>query len=68
MDNLKRKRERSFEYTEKSVLLEIVTQMGTTNIRLWKYLGITPTKTSFEHPVSGEQIYMFADVPHLFTR
>jgi hypothetical protein len=36
-----------------------------TNIRLWKCLGITPTKTSFEHLVSGEQIYMFADVPHL---
>uniref|UniRef100_A0A2S2QE51 Transposable element P transposase n=1 Tax=Sipha flava TaxID=143950 RepID=A0A2S2QE51_9HEMI len=39
--------------------------MGHTNIRLWKCLGITPTKTSFEYHVSGEQIYMFADVLHL---
>ncbi|CAI6358447.1 unnamed protein product [Macrosiphum euphorbiae] len=39
--------------------------MGPTNIRLWKSLGITPTKTSFSHPISGKPIYMFADVPHL---
>lgn len=46
-------------------VVAIVSDMGPTNIRLWKCLGITPTKTSFEHPVSGKQIYMFADVPHL---
>lgn len=43
----------------------VVSDMGPTNIRLWKSLGITPTKTSFSHPISGKQIYMFADVPHL---
>ncbi|KAL4143950.1 hypothetical protein QTP88_006198 [Uroleucon formosanum] len=43
----------------------VVNDMGSTNIRLRKNLGITPTKTSFTHPISGKQIYMFADVPHL---
>ncbi|KAF0727821.1 Uncharacterized protein FWK35_00033891, partial [Aphis craccivora] len=45
-------------------VVAVVSDMGPTNIRLWKSLGITPTKT-FSHPISEKQIYMFADVPHL---
>lgn len=46
-------------------VVAIVSDMGPTNIKLWKWLGISPTKTTFKHCVSEKPIYMFADVPHL---
>lgn len=46
-------------------VVAIVSDMGPTNMKLWKCLEITPTNTTFLHPVSGKPIYMFADVPHL---
>lgn len=43
-----------------------VSDMGGGNIGLWKELGITTDKTWFQHPTEeAENIYMFADAPHL---
>ena len=44
----------------------IVSDMGTTNMRLWKCLNINTSNTSFSHPSDETKlIYVFADVPHL---
>lgn len=42
-----------------------VSDCGGGNVGLWKQLGITIDKTHFKHPITGENIYMFAVVPHL---
>ncbi len=41
----------------------IVSDMGATNVALWKQLKVDSTQTSFNH--SGRTINVFADVPHL---
>lgn len=46
-------------------VISIVSDMGSTNMRLWKSLNIYINNTSFEHPIQKNQIYVFADVPHL---
>ena len=43
----------------------IVSDMGPTNIGLWKTLKISPSSSGFNNPVTNKKIYVFADVPHL---
>jgi len=47
------------------VVVAMVNDMGPTNMRLWKDLGITFENTSFLHPTTCKQIHVFADIPHL---
>jgi hypothetical protein len=42
-----------------------VSDCGASNMGLWKELGINADNTSFEHPITKNNIYMFADAPHL---
>lgn len=35
------------------------------NVGLWAQLNITPEDSSFPHPVTGDPIFHFPDVPHL---
>lgn len=42
-----------------------VSDCGASNVGLWKELEIDINNTSFEHPVTKKNIYMFADAPHL---
>lgn len=37
---------------------------GGGNVGLWKDLGVNYLKTTMKHPVTGDDIYMFSDVPH----
>ncbi|KAG4068984.1 hypothetical protein HA402_005645 [Bradysia odoriphaga] len=37
---------------------------GGGNVCLWKVLGVNYLKTTMKHPVTGDDIYMFSDVPH----
>lgn len=46
-------------------VVALVSDMGSTNIGLWKSLNITPSSPSFINPVTLKNIYVFADVPHL---
>lgn len=46
-------------------VISIVSDMGSTNMRLWNSLNISVDNTSFEHPFTKNQVYVFADVPHL---
>jgi hypothetical protein len=46
-------------------VVAIVSDCGSTNVGLWKNLGITTNNTSFKHPISNNNIFVFADVPHL---
>ncbi|KAL4085495.1 hypothetical protein QTP88_027353 [Uroleucon formosanum] len=39
--------------------------MGLSNIGLWKALNIHIENTSFKHKITNQNIYVFADVPHL---
>lgn len=49
----------------------ITSDMGSSNLSMWKHLGITAVKhsipnTYIPHPVrEDENLYIFADVPHL---
>lgn len=43
----------------------LVSDMGPTNIGLWKALNIKPTSPSFENPETKKRVHVFADVPHL---
>ena len=45
-------------------VVAIVSDMGSKNMGLWKDLDISIHKTSFLHPITGNNIYTFADVPH----
>lgn len=38
---------------------------GSSNIGLWKNLNVIISDTSFKHPITNEDIFVFADVPHL---
>jgi hypothetical protein len=42
-----------------------VSDCGASNMGLWKELGINADNTSFEHPITKNNIYMFADASHL---
>lgn len=42
-----------------------VSDCGGGNVGLWRELSISIDKTYFLNPVTGNKIYMFADVPHL---
>lgn len=42
-----------------------VSDCGGGNIGLWKEMNISIEKTSFNHPVTNNDIYVFADVPHV---
>jgi len=46
-------------------VVALVSNMGPTNIGLWKSLNITPSSPSFINPVTLKNIHVFADVPHL---
>lgn len=47
-------------------VVAIVSDMGGTNQKLWKDLGIALSKTFFDHPSrDGQKIWIFADVPHM---
>lgn len=43
----------------------IVSDMGPTNIGLWKELSIQPSSSAFMNPVTNKRVHVFADVPHL---
>ncbi|KAF0707287.1 Uncharacterized protein FWK35_00028172, partial [Aphis craccivora] len=47
------------------VRVAIVSDMGPSNVGLWRDLGISMDKTYFEHPVTKQNIYIFADASHL---
>jgi len=46
-------------------VMAIVNDMGSANMGLWRTLNISITNTSFTHPITNQNIYVFADVPHL---
>lgn len=46
-------------------VIAIVSDMGPSNIGLWKTLNISMNNTSFKHNITNHNIYVFADVPHL---
>lgn len=45
-------------------VISIVSDMGSTNMRLWKSLNISKNNTSFEHFITKNKIYVFTDVLH----
>lgn len=47
------------------MVIAIVSDMGPSNMGLWRSLKISILNTSFEHPVTSDRIHVFADVPHL---
>jgi Transposase protein len=47
------------------IVVACVSDMGSSNLGLWKQLDVSYTKPYFCHPVTNEKISMFADVPHL---
>lgn len=48
------------------IIVSMVSDLGSTNMRLWKALDINLNNTSFTNPAdSTRQIYVFADAPHL---
>lgn len=46
-------------------VMSIVSDMGSANMGLWRTLNISLNNTSFQHPITNKNIYVFADVPHL---
>ncbi|KAL4082741.1 hypothetical protein QTP88_029674 [Uroleucon formosanum] len=46
-------------------VIAMVSDMGSSNIGLWKALNIHIENTSFKHKITNQNIYVFADVPHL---
>ncbi|KAL4082742.1 hypothetical protein QTP88_029675 [Uroleucon formosanum] len=46
-------------------VIAMVSDMGLSNIGLWKALNIHIENTSFKHKITNQNIYVFADVPHL---
>lgn len=46
-------------------VIAIVSDMGSSNIGLWKTLNISINNTSFKHQITNQNIFVFADVPHL---
>lgn len=48
------------------IVLAMVNDLGPTNIKLWKDLGIRIDHSSFCNPAApGRNVYVFADAPHL---
>ena len=48
------------------IVVAMVSDMGSTNQRLWKDLGIDTSKNTFTHPCDESKLrIVFADVPHL---
>ena len=47
-------------------IVAMVHDLGSSNIRMWKELGIDPiaNKISFRNPSADREVYVFADVPH----
>lgn len=43
----------------------MVSDMGSTNIGLWRDLNISTDNVAFLHPILNNKVYMFANVPHL---
>lgn len=46
-------------------VIAIVNDMGATNMGLWRDLHISIDNVSFPHPATTNNVYVFADVPHL---
>lgn len=46
-------------------VIAIVSDMGSSNVGLWRNLDISITNTSFKHPITSKNVYVFADVPHI---
>lgn len=46
-------------------VVSVTSDMGSSNVALWKTLEVSPLKSSFHHPVTKEDIFVFADAPHL---
>lgn len=46
-------------------VIAMVSDMGPSNMGLWKSLNISIMNTHFKHPKTSKNIYVFADVPHL---
>lgn len=46
-------------------VVAVTSDIGPTNIGLWLELHISMEQTSFPHPKTTKNIYVFADVPHL---
>lgn len=45
----------------------ILSDMGIHNIQLWTELGLSTSKSYFDHPLdSNRKIYVFADAQHLY--
>jgi len=44
-------------------VVALVSEMGLSNIGLWKSLNITTENTFFTHPIINNNVYMFADIP-----
>lgn len=46
-------------------VIAMVSDMGPSNMGLWRTLNISIENTMFEHPSTSNKIHVFADVPHL---
>ncbi len=46
-------------------VVSLVADQGPNNLGLARDLGVTTEKSHFSHPVSGEEIFFFHDIPHL---
>jgi len=46
-------------------VIAIVSDMGSSNVGLWRDLDISITNTSFKHPMINKNVHVFADVPHI---
>lgn len=47
------------------IVMAMVCDLGSTNMRLWRTLGINVNNTSFTNPAASREIFVFADAPHL---
>lgn len=46
-------------------VVALVSDMGPTNVGLWKNLVIKPSTSWLENPITNKRVHVFADVPHL---
>jgi len=46
-------------------VIAMVSDMGPSNMGLWRTLNISIENKTFEHPSTSNKIHVFADVPHL---
>jgi len=47
------------------LVVAVVSDMGTTNMGMWKSMGISYTNSAIIHPSVDRNIHVLADVPHL---